>query len=166
MTDLLARLYARCIEEGDCLIWQGSVTDSGMPRVNIDGKNGILVRRAVYAELHGSIPDGKVITPICGHKRCLAEHHLQAMTVAKSRSISARKGAYDNPARTIKRVLSLRARSHITEEVVDQVRQAETTKQAHLQTGVSLSYCHAIRSGDRRAELVTPFSGLMTRRTP
>jgi hypothetical protein len=163
MSPLLERIYSRCIEDGDCLIWQGAVTESGMPFMAHGGKVKAMVRRVLYVELHGSIPEGRLITPTCGHKRCLAEHHLQALTPKRSKEIAVRKGAYKNPARHRKAVLTMRAKSHITEEIVQAIRNAPTSRAAHEQTGASLPYCYAIRDGVRRADMASPFAGLGSR---
>jgi hypothetical protein len=162
--DLIASIYARCRPDGDCMLWTGPVTHSGMPRATLFGVRNVLIRRKLYAAQHGEVPEGRLVTPQCGHKLCLAEHHLAALTPADSKAIAARRGAYKSQARVIRRTLTLRANSHITEEVVEQVRGAPDAKTAHLQTGVSLAYCYELRSGARRMPIAhSPFAGLGAR---
>lgn len=158
---VMDRILANCIEDGDCLVWQARVSHkSGMPLMRLDGRDNVMVRRVVYQELHGEIPSGKVIAVTCGNKRCLEGSHLVAVTHGQLRTIAARHGAYKNPAKHRRAVQTMRERSDISEETVDRIRAANSAKEAHEQTGVSLPYCYAIRAGTARASLTTPFAGL------
>jgi hypothetical protein len=156
---LYKRLMALCTEEGDCKLWPGPFHNNGQPRVTVPGKQKqMLTRRVVYQALHGEIPEGKVLSPTCGQKRCLK--CIEAMTVAEARALAASFGAYRNTARLRRATLTNRSRSRITETMVEQIKQAPSAKEASEQTGVSLAYVYQIREGYRRAPLVTPFAGL------
>jgi hypothetical protein len=160
---MVKRIHGRCVEDGDCLIWQGAVTQHGMPYMLHNGSNKAMVRRVLFAAFYGEVPAGKLVTPTCLDKRCMGKKHLVAMTPAESKALHAEKGAYLNPGRARKAAMTIRAKSHITQEIVDAIRNAPTSKEAHEQTGVSLPYCYQVRNGERRAPLDNPFAGLGAR---
>lgn len=155
---LVARIKARCIEDGGCLLWQGMTTPAGMPKLD----RTRTARRALWEAEHGEpVPQGMLLTPTCGHKLCM--RHLEPMTPKDSKAVAAARGAYKSAARVRKRVQTVRARSRYSEEVVEAIRQAETPQEASERFGVSLPYAYAIRSGQARAPLTTPFAGLGAR---
>jgi hypothetical protein len=160
---LIAHIEQRCTEDGDCLLWNGATSENGMPRLYLGKYRGVSARRVLYEARRGSLAADRLVSPTCGHKACMARAHLQALTVIDSRAIAARRGAYKSMARVIKRTLTLRAKSHITEQVVASIRDAESAMEAHAQTGVSLPHCYQIRNGKSRGDLVSPFAGLGAR---
>jgi hypothetical protein len=164
MSALTTRIRSQCVEDGDCLLWQRRVShQTGMPLMRLNGVDNVMVRRVRYTELNGEIPPGHVIAVTCGNKRCLAEGHLVAVTRGQARTIAAQYGAYQNPAKHRRALQTIRAKSHICETTVERIRIAESAKQAHQETGVSLPYCYAIRAGAARQPLVSPFAGLGSR---
>lgn len=163
MSRLTDQIHSRCVEEGECLLWQGGTTPAGMPTMHHGKQTKAMVRRVLFAAFYGEVPEGKLVTPMCGNKLCLARKHLRAMTPTESKAIAARKGVYKSQKTLIKRMLALRAKSSITEETVGLIRDANTARDAHEKTGVSLPYCYQIRDGVRRADLSSPFAGLGAR---
>jgi hypothetical protein len=125
------------------------------------GAGRALVRRVLWAEENGPIPKGNVIAATCGCKRCLG--HLEAVTVARARAIAAQHGVYRNPSKHRRATMTTRAKSSISEETVALIRASDDHKEAHRQTGVSLSHCYAIMKGTARAPLASPFAGLGAR---
>ncbi len=158
---MLGRIHERCIEEGDCWIWQGAMSGSASlrPCVNWGGKTRY-VRRLV-SEMKGVIPPGFVAVATCGRERCVSPHCVKAVTNKRSKQMAAKRGAFSNPAKIRKASMTRRANSWITEEVVGRVRTAPTAQAAHDETGVSLSYCKAIRRGCFRRDFNNPFVGLL-----
>ncbi len=81
--DIWARIQARCQWAGECLIWQGSKTESGYGRINVGGRV-TRVHRAVYEYFHGPIPDGAEIDHVkalgCHSTACCNVEHLEAVT--------------------------------------------------------------------------------------
>jgi hypothetical protein len=162
--NLLLKIKMRCDLSGDCWLWQQGCSGAGMPIIGVNGK-ARAVRRVVYAEAHGQIPEGKKISPRCGHKKCVSPECLQAVTQKQAIQSAAKRGVYSGMAKIIRSAMSARARSHITEEVVERIRAAEgPTHLVAAETGVSLSHAKAIRSGTARKEYVAnPFAGLGAR---
>jgi len=74
-TATLARIKLRCIECGDCHLWQGSKNDRGHPQ-----KHGKTMRRTVWEFAKGAIPTGKLITVTCNQVSCLNPDHLALTT--------------------------------------------------------------------------------------
>ena len=154
------KVQDRCIEEGDCWIWQGCVCGRGQrPCVNWGGKTRY-VQRVVWESQHGPVKRGLVVTPSCGNRLCVSPNCLKLVTNKTSKQMAAARGAFSNPSKIRRSALTVRARSWITEEMVQQIKAARTGKEAHEATGVSLSHCKAIRRGAARASFANPFSGL------
>jgi hypothetical protein len=162
----LESLRAKCIEEGDCLLWQGRMKSGGNNTRRLSpavGRKAVPVRRLMVELTRGKpIAAGLVTSPTCGNERCVNPDHVAVHTVAKARALAASFGAYINAPRTMRAALTRRARSHITEEVVAQIRAAKNCMEAHRLTGVDPSYAAEIRRGSARRDLVAnPFAGLM-----
>lgn len=164
MSKLLDKIHSRCDEEGDCWIWKQGCSDSGMPQISVGSKT-CNVRRLVYAEVHGCIPEGKRVSPRCGHKQCVSPKCLQAVTHKAAHQSAARRGAHSSRVKIIKTALAMRARSHITEEVVQRIQGfIGPIRLICAETGVSESHAKAIRRGEARQNYqANPFAGLGSR---
>lgn len=80
-------LKARCIEEGDCLLWQGHMTKMDTPGVylkrDLASNRGRLVStRALMHELATGqeIKPGYYYRPTCGNPRCINPEHTGVMS--------------------------------------------------------------------------------------
>lgn len=152
----------RCVEEGDCLLWTGPTSETGHPNMMLAGtRRKCMVRRVIYEAKKGTIPKGRLIVTTCGNRLCLHEDHLRAVTMPEARRRAAERGEYRNPLAALKRTATLRRNSRYDEETIRRIRDAPTAKVAHLETGASLAYVYAIRHGQRRAPLASPFQGLL-----
>jgi len=85
------RVLARSVQDGDCLVWTGTVNNAGYGTVGVpQGEPGHrkvvprLVHRVVYEALVGPIPDGLVIDHLCATRRCVRVDHLEAVTPAEN----------------------------------------------------------------------------------
>jgi hypothetical protein len=155
-------IQGRCIEEGDCLIWQGR-TKQGMPVFCPNGST-VSARKALYEAIRGPVPAGKLVSATCGHPQCMARAHIAALTPLQSKALAVKRGAYQNPARVRKAAATVRAKSRYPDEVIAQIREAESPQEASRMTGVNLAYAYAIRAGVARREYTNnPFSGLGAR---
>jgi hypothetical protein len=158
-------LKTRCIEEGDCWLWQSRVKKSGRKErraTPVIGRKAVPVRR-VMAELktRKAVAPGLVASPSCGNALCVNPDHVAVQTVAEARAMAASFGAYVNPNRILKATLTMRAKSAYTEDVIRAIRSAPTGIEAAQLTGINLGYVYEIRSGNARRELNNPFAGLM-----
>lgn len=156
----VATLHSRCIEEGDCWIWQGATDGHGKPQVRHHGAT-MYVRRLVRELADGrKIPTGKVVACKCGTAKCVAPAHMVITNHQGRADLAKARGAYLGISRQVKMANTKRAQSHITEQVVQAIRNADSSRQAASQFGVSLSHCKAIRRGTARVG-ANPFAGLM-----
>lgn len=80
--DLLARVMARCVWDGQCCIWQGAKSKAGYGQIVV-GRKVVYVHRAVYEYHHGPIPAGLELDHVadrgCCSRACCNEAHLEAV---------------------------------------------------------------------------------------
>lgn len=77
------RVLSRCIEEGDCQLWQGSVDGGGYAQARIDGKIARVARWVLEDMLGRPIRPKRVATPKCGNRNCCSKLCLSEATVSK-----------------------------------------------------------------------------------
>ena len=163
-------IKARCIEEGECWIWQGSVSPGDVPSMRLPGsvdpeRKLIGVRRWI-AQQQGKQIKGLYATTSCKEKLCVCPDHVIVMN---RKSLQKRAGKTmtknQNPAAVARRV-SARIRSgnvKIGYEVARQIR--EDDKSAHewaKELDCSVSTVFNVRSGKTWRDYSSPFAGLMT----
>lgn len=158
-------IKARCDEVGECWIWNGYVDSYGAPLAYVGNRKMRAVRRIVRELTDGSpIPDGHVVVAKCGERRCVSPRCSMCATEKLKAQMTAERGAFINPVRDAKVALYRRAKSHITEEMVEHIRLAPgPTRRIAAETKVSLSHVKAIRRGEARKPLGSPFAGLGAR---
>lgn len=126
----IARIKAKCIEDGDCLIWTGKVYANGHPSATemLDGKDRYVgVRRRAYEEYHGVTLKRSEQVTTCGHPGCLAKAHLSVMTVSeKVRRMHANMDAGTKLSRSKKLAAHRQAvAGKVTPEQVQAIRNSE-----------------------------------------
>lgn len=160
----LARIRGNCTEEGQCWLWNGGLDGHGRPQKRHNGKTAY-VRRVVRELADGQpVPSHLVVPASCGHKLCVSPHCSSRATHKTKAVMAAKRGAYNNAAKAAKQTASKRAKSWITEEMVEQIRMADgPATRIAAETGVSHSHVKAIRRGASRKPLASPFTGLGAR---
>ena len=159
-----ASIRARCITEGKCLIWQGATDGHGVPRCNHGGKV-VNTRRLMRSLVDGkAVPPDLCVTCECGNKLCVSDACSFVATLSERAHLAAARGAYSRPDAVIRSTLARRARSRFSEAVISEVRFAEgTSMEISKRYGMSQSHVKAIRRGQYRAPLGSPFAGLGAR---
>lgn len=80
---ILQRIFARCVWEGECLVWQGPTSGEGRGggygRVSFEGATSA-VHLLVYTVIHGPIPRCKQVDHTCNRRLCCNPRHLQIVT--------------------------------------------------------------------------------------
>lgn len=147
-------IKARCVEEGECWLWKGALSDGKWPCIWYEGKT-VPVRRVVWTMHKGKqIPKNVCITPKCDNHLCV---HPGCMVARIGRRAS-------RPAtmqRRIRVATSLRARSRISDEAVMDIRTSgEPLAVLAERHGISYSYADQLRRGVRRRDFSSPFAGL------
>lgn len=73
---LRARLAARSVRDGDCLIWTGCVMASGYGRISV-GNRTMYAHRAALLAHRGSLPAGELVLHSCDRPPCVNPDHLR-----------------------------------------------------------------------------------------
>lgn len=78
------RVLARCVQEGDCLLFTGYLTPDGYGRVQTwDGdrsrSRSMTAHRAVWIFLRGDVPADYDIDHTCLVRHCVNVDHMQAL---------------------------------------------------------------------------------------
>ena len=106
----IERLIARCVEEGDCLLWQGGCDGHGRPQCRHGGKT-CYVRRVMRELVDGKpVPAGRVVPACCGHRLCVSPKCSEVGTDKRRAQLAAQRGAYSSAAKTARMVATLDAR--------------------------------------------------------
>lgn len=160
----IKEIKSRCDEVGNCWFWNGSLDGHGRPQKRHKGKT-VYVRRLVRELADGKpVPRSLVVAAECGHKLCVSPECSVATTTRRKAQMAAKRGAYSSPAKAAKMAVMKRSQSWITDELVDQIRVAPgPASRIAAETKVSLSHVKAIRRGDARRPIGTPFAGLGAR---
>lgn len=157
MQATLEAIREKCIEEGDCWLWQGAM-DKGTPRAKVGGKM-VYVRRLVL-ELKGKkIHTGMRATTTCGDERCVNPDHVVASTPsAINAAVARRTGFARKAARRAKISAAKRKNSHVTPEMVAEIRSSDGTGRAiAARLGLHASTVNDIRAHRTWVDYSNPF---------
>lgn len=107
MRHTVESLLARCVEDGDCMVWQGGTTTDGAPVVCVrreDGRRqGMRVRRLMFQLLGQPIPRKRpYIIASCWHDRCVAPEHLRPANRREQMLGAVQAGRCDSLGRSAK----------------------------------------------------------------
>jgi hypothetical protein len=154
---LLDKIRHKCIEDGDCLIWQGAYTSTGgRPRIYI-GRKWLALRNLLWVEKNGQPKKGHRIGVSCGTDGCI--EHL----VSRGRSAEL-KGIRRSVSTKAKIAASKRAKSAYTPEFIAMVRESPEN---HLvlaeKLGMHYQTISRIRNHDVWKDYTNPFAGLGAR---
>ena len=157
-------IHSRCIEDGPCWIWQGATDGHGRPQMRHEGRSAY-VRRVVRVLVDGAaVPANRVVAARCGNKGCISPDCSIVATHKQKAKMGAERGSYTNIKKTIKAMVTKRAKSRYSDELVHQIRMAPPpATRISRETGVSLSHVKGIRRGAARRDLSNPFAGLGAR---
>lgn len=148
---LLQSLRHLMVEDGDCLLWRAGTTGTGHPMWRIDKRNQ-LVRRALWAEQRGTIPQGLVLRVTCGSQRCCNLEHVAAVS---RKAIAMQCGALGLMSGTVRSARIAAAKragptAKLTEALVTEIRSsAESGAAMARKLGVSQRLVSQIRRGLR-----------------
>lgn len=162
MTSKLDLIRSRCIEDGQCWLWQGGCDGHGRPQIRHEGV--VVYTRRLARQLRDGkpVPAHLRVPNACGRKTCVSPECSVIGTVATVRKMAADRGSYLKANRNIRQMQTKRARSAIDEDVVRGIRNAPgPCSRIADETGVSLSHVKAIRRGTARRDLSNPFGGLL-----
>ncbi len=73
------------LDDSDCWIWQGQVSNSGYGRVmEVQANRGTKMVSAQTASYHafvGIVPEGHLVKQSCGQRLCINPKHLELIAV-------------------------------------------------------------------------------------
>lgn len=84
----LADIHARCLHEGDCLIWTGTLDRNGYGRVRSSGSN-FSMHRLAWTLAHGDIAPGLDVHHHCNARACMNVEHMELLPHAIHGKLSA-----------------------------------------------------------------------------
>lgn len=157
MQPTVEAIREKCIEEGDCWLWQGAM-DKGAPRAKVNGKM-VYVRRLVL-ELSGKkIPASMRATTTCGDERCVNPDHVVARTPSAINSaVAKRTGFARKAARRAKISAAKRKNSKVTPEMVAEIRASEGSgREIAERLGLHTSTVNDIRAHRSWVDYTNPF---------
>lgn len=157
----MAWIKARCVEDGDCLLWDRSCDRTGVPRVSVkDGTKTktYQVRRIVWALKTGEPVRNDVrVTVTCGNKRCVC--HLEAIEPGEVVRRTAQRA--DVKRRRILNGLRSRERAKLDMDKARAIREAnKTIAELAQEFGVGETTISRIRRGVAWQELQSPFASM------
>jgi hypothetical protein len=152
-------LFARCVEVDGCLVWQLAGAHGTDPQAKIGGRNGrtVLLRRFIWEQVYEKpFPNGKVARCNCGTDMCVHPDHIVALK--KNASQIGRPLSFLHRA---KLAASRRAKSHLTDADVAEIRASDWTPHALANRfSIDPSYVNYIRSGRSRRDYTNPYAQL------
>ena len=155
-TEILETIKERCIEEGDCWLWQGGGNEKGHP--TIKHRSG---RRFVWEAVHGVIAEGMRLSVTCGCIDCLNPKHLALRTRAQ---ITAQMNAQPSVRRkkSAGGARGMKAYSKLDADKARYIRESDKTqRQLAEEFGVSQPLISRVRLYQSWLEHESPFAALM-----
>lgn len=161
----LESLKARTIEEGECWLWQGYITNN-TPQVHChidDKKVMVSVRKLMRELITGKPQPAGSYGHTCGNPQCVNPDH----TIWRSMKVHAR---YMNKVRDVTPVMAMKMRQakidtgtvKLSEEAALEIRLSTESARALAQRyGVSKSWIGRIRQNRAWRVLTSPFAGLL-----
>jgi hypothetical protein len=161
----LESLKARCVEEGDCLLWQGHMTKMNTPGVylkrDLASNRGIMVStRALAHELATGyeIKPGWYYRPTCGNAQCINPEHTGVLSPKQHMTHMARLlNSYPATAAIRAKKIGLSKRKLTDEQIQIIMSDPRSGKVLGPILGVSPSTVCSYRNG-RLGQFNSPFA--------
>lgn len=149
-------LEQRTIDDGECLIWQSALCGSGFPCCKVDGRY-VSVRRWIYEQIKGSIPNKMYVVTTCRDKKCVNPDHMQIMSQSEYKLMIG----YSSVRRNAGIAAAMRKKSRISQDDVEIIRtSALSAKEIAAQYKISSRYVYQIRSYQKRVDYRDVWAGL------
>lgn len=154
MSELLAKIMARCVEEGECLLWTGPMAN-GSPQVFVGGKPRCKQARRVVYEAN-KVPLRKGYSPVmeCRNPKCLNWEHMKALTVKQIGVLAAQEGKFSTPERRAAITAGKRkASTKLDAQKAADIRSCATAQEGATKYDIHPSMASRIRRGEAWAEV-------------
>lgn len=161
--EFVRAVYAKCIEVGDCQIWQGKKTGNGYPSMLLDEKY-VVVRRVLGAmKLGRELKSREMASCKCKDPACLEWDHIRVADISVIRAETGAAGGYGSLSKSIRLAMNKRKGAKIDLDGARAIRASEDP--SHIEAakhGISPSMVRLIRRNRKWRELSGHFAGLMT----
>ena len=157
---LFTDIQHRTIDDAGCAVWRFSCCN-GHPAMRKDGKT-MLVRRAIWQDLHGEIEAGKIIRMTCETPKCIHPEHMTLTTYKRLAKEMGAQGKMSGPVRSAKIAATKRAKyGKLTAEAVSDIRSSpETGRLMAAKYGVDEKHISRIRLNHCWKQFSSPWAGL------
>ena len=157
----LQTIKDRCVEEGDCWIWNQGQDGHGYPSISVNRKT-TNVRRLVYKLTGKHLGQFQPIRATCGNKLCCNPDHLVTTTRKQLSEIALQNGSFHNPKTIAKRAETIRAKfGKLDMEKARQIRLSNDPTEVEAERyGVSKALIIKVRAYKAWKEHINPFAGL------
>lgn len=156
---LICRIYGRCEEVGDCLEWQGARNPEGTMYLKRRGVS-YNIRRLIYEDKHGAIPNGRMVTYGCGNPRCI--RHLVAATWSDMSKRLAKQGVMSSMKRRAAVANGRRKTSRLSDEAVAEIRAWDgPVPEIASKHGISDAYAYMLRRNLYRVDFASPWAAIL-----
>lgn len=162
MLGTIEAIYARCIEEGDCWLWQGATDGNHVPMMRLNGSRKLIPVRRFILEMNGRNLGVLRATNTCDVRMCVNPEHAVGWPSSRLIKRAAIVSGYaQHPARNAKISSKKREASPLTPELVHEIR---TSPESGRAIAIRLGYCQAtvqaIRAHETWKEYGGHFAGL------
>lgn len=166
MKTLLDHVYARCIQDGDCMNWTGAAQRRGKsPTMRRPGDGrGVSLRRLMLEVATGrEVPPKLVATYTCGNRECVRLEHLAAIS---RNALQERNDAQFDAATRLRKShrISVKIRAWKTKLTLEQAREIRAAPGIYSEIarryGVSQHTVGSIKRGLTWRDLSNPFARL------
>ena len=160
---MIEKIKSKCTDDGGCLVWPLSCCN-GHPATRV-GTKTMLVRRVVWAELHGEIPAGHIVHMTCTTPLCVEPEHMELTTFKKLGNKLGALGVMSGPVRSAA-IARAKRKTHakLTDEAVRDIRNSsELGRVLAERHGVSQAHVSKVQLHKAWREFSSPFNGLGAR---
>lgn len=156
--EFVTRVLARCIEEGDCLVWQGAMNNGTSPVLSF-GNRVYAVRRVMWVGMGKKLDPKRHICSGCGNPACVTPEHA----IQKTRGI--KRGTKKTVAVRHNMAEARRRKARLNWDDVAEIRASDApVREIARQKSISPDHVRRIQSGQYwNANLNSPFAGLGAR---
>jgi hypothetical protein len=164
--ELVEYVRSRCVQDDDCLLWQGAMNNHGRPVFRLVGSGTRDPRRVLWIAAGRKLLKGRVFAKPRCNERCIAPEHQLYVTRAKAMLLASQDGRLSCGVRHVviaQAAARKRPSAKLTAEIVAamRARYAETGNAALVAREFGINHAHAHRVIRNKAwRTVTPFSML------
>lgn len=153
-------LRVRCVEEGECLIWQGYFAGRTPMVYNITRM--VSVRRLFTLLTRGAAKGGGYYVPTCGDDRCVDPKHTAWHSRSEHASKMAKNANASISAQQVRRAKVSNTRRSISVQAVMEIRNSdEPVRVLAAKYGISRTMIQRYKTGKSGVSLsLNPFAGL------